>query len=46
MNVLNLKARCLRNTIEAEKRRNNPNQEVISELEKELKMTLRELKWK
>lgn len=46
MNVLNLKARCLRNTIEAEKGRNNPNQEVIRELEKELKMTLRELKWK
>lgn len=46
MNVLNLKARCLRNTIEAERKQEKPNEQRINDLEKELKMTLRELKWK
>ena len=46
MNVLNMKARALRTHIEAEKRRDTPNQKTIEELEKELVKTLEGLRWK
>lgn len=43
MNVLNVKARCLRNSIEAEKGKDKPNQNIINELETELLKVLEEL---
>lgn len=42
MNVLNETARCLRNQLEAERKKNNPNSYVIIKLEWELKKCLKE----
>lgn len=42
MNVLNETARCLRNQLEAERKKNNPNSYVISKLEWELRKCLEE----
>lgn len=46
MNVLNEKARVLRTQIEAENKKDNPNQKEIQFLQKELDKCLEELKWK
>ena len=45
MNVLNEKARILRTQITAEKKRNEPNKEIIVLLENELNNVLEELRW-
>ena len=42
MNVLNETARCLRNQLEAERKKNNPNSYVIIKLEWELRKCLKE----
>lgn len=42
MNVLNETARCLRNQLEAENKKNNPNQYIIKKLEWELRKCLKE----
>ena len=42
MNVLNETARCLRNQLEAENKKNNPNKQVIKKLEYELRKCLKE----